>query len=76
LDYVTLLEIGWEAMHVLIVWENSLGLRAKKVVIPDTKQAENDGDVLVERRGLEMMVHLVCAKQQVMEVIKTNIYRD
>src|SRR5512146_1642465 len=56
--HLALLEVGREAVHILIVGQDSHGLRAKEVVVPDPDQAQNDRQVLLKRRGAKMLVHL------------------
>src|ERR1035441_2936604 len=40
--HVALLEVGGEAVHVLVVGENGLGARAEEIVVPDAEQAEGE----------------------------------
>ena len=74
--HVALLEVGWEARQVLVVGQNGVGLGAEEVVVPDPEQRQRDRQVLVERRGPEVLVHLVRAFQQGTEVLKADAERD
>src|SRR6266700_1077298 len=38
--HIKLLQIGTEAIKILIIWENCHRLRTKKIVIPDTNQGQ------------------------------------
>src|ERR1700741_2203748 len=64
-----LLEIGREALQVLVVGQHCDGLRAEKVVIPDAEKAHEDRQVALKRRGSEMLVDRMEACQHALEVI-------
>ena len=64
-----LLEVGGEALEVLVVGQDSDGLRAKEVIIPNTEQAVQNGEVLMERRGAVMLVHLMEAGEEFAEIV-------
>jgi hypothetical protein len=92
-----LLEVGREAVHVLIVGQDGVRLGAKEVVvpvshsggirvvmsgirgmrivarlhIPHAKYGESDGQVLLNGRGAEVLVHLVSTGEQLFKVLKT-----
>ena len=53
-----LLEVGREALQVLLVGQDRDGLRAEEVVVPDAEQAHQHRQVALERRGAEVLVHL------------------
>ena len=51
--HTNLLKVSGEAVHVLIVGQESLRLKAEKVVVPDAKHGENDGRLVGELRTRE-----------------------
>ena len=61
--HVTLLKIVRKLVQVLVVREQKLSLRAVKVIVPDTNHRKKDGEVLLERRGLEMLIHAMRAAE-------------
>lgn len=54
-----LLEVCGEAVHILVVGKDSLGLSTEEVVVPDTQDTHDDRQVLFQRGSLEVVVHLV-----------------
>src|ERR1700733_3643775 len=52
-----LLEIGGEALQILLVGKHCNRLRIKKRVVPEGKQTHYNRQVAVEWRGAEMFVH-------------------
>jgi hypothetical protein len=56
-----LLQIGGEALQVLIVGQNRDRLRAEEIRCTRPEQAQEDGQVAREGGGAEMLVHLVKA---------------
>src|SRR5215470_7184296 len=64
-----LLEIGREALQVLIVGQHRGGLRAEEVVVPDAEKAHEHRQVAVKRRGPEMLVYRMEARQHFAETI-------
>ena len=67
--HVELLEVGGETRQVLAVREDRLGLGAEEVVVPEPDQTEQDGKVVVERRGAEVLVDGVEARKHLAEPI-------
>ena len=67
-----LLEIGWEPFQVLLVRQYRDRLRSEEIVVPDGQQAHEHRQVALERRGAEVLVHLVEAIQQSAEVIRAD----
>src|SRR5689334_12623419 len=51
-----LLEIGWESRQVLAVRKHGNGLRVEKVRVPESQQAHDDRQVLLEGRRAEVFV--------------------
>ncbi len=68
-----LLQVGRESVHVLVERCNKVSLGAKEVRVPDTKQAANDWNVLMERGSPEMVVHGMSAGKELVEVVITNV---
>ena len=67
-----LLEIGREALQILIVGQHRDGLRAEKVVVPDAEKAHEHRQVALERRGAEVLVDRVEALQHRAEMIRAD----
>src|SRR5271156_1461592 len=63
-----LLEIGREAFQVLLVGKNAGSLGAEKIVVPNGEEAHEHGEILIEGRGAEMLIHLAEAVQHGEEV--------
>ena len=70
--HVALLEVGGEAVHVLVVGQDGLGFGAVEVVVPDTDQGQQHGNVLLEGGGGKVHVHLVGALVQGFEVLEAQ----
>ena len=67
-----LLEVGGEAVQVLVVGQDGDGLGAEEVGVPDGEQAEEDGQIFLERRGAEVLVHGVEAGEHVAEIVRAD----
>ena len=67
-----LLEVGGEAFQVLVVGQDGDGLCAVEVVIPQGQEAVEDGDVLLERRGAEVLVHRMESGEHFAEVVRAE----
>ena len=67
-----LLQIGRETLQVLLVGQHGHRLGAEEVVVPDRQQAHQHRQVLLERSGAEMLVHLVEAVEHGAEVIRAD----
>src|SRR6266481_3027667 len=67
-----LLQISRKPLEVLIVGKDADGLRTKKIVVPDSEQTHQNGQVPVERRGAKMFVYRVEAGKHRAEVVRTN----
>src|SRR5713101_2037570 len=67
-----LLQISRKPLEILIVGENTDGLRAEKIVVPDSEQTHQNGQVPVERRGAKMFVYRVEAGEHRAEVVGAN----
>ena len=70
--HISLLEISWETVHVLVIWQNRFGFCTKEIVIPDANQCELYWQILLNRRIGKMLVHGMSAAQQLFEIIETN----
>jgi hypothetical protein len=67
-----LLEIGSKTMHVLIIRKNGFGLGTKEVVIVETNDSHQDGDVVLKRGVEEMLIHFITTTKKLFKVIITN----
>ncbi len=67
-----LLEVGGEALEVLLVGQYRDALCAEEVVVPDGKETHEHGQVLLKRRGTEMLVHGMEAGEEVGEVLRSD----
>lgn len=67
--HVALLEVGSEAVHVLVVRQDAVGLCLVAVDVEDAEHRQDDGNILFQRRLLEMVVHRVTARQQGLEIV-------
>ena len=64
-----LLQVGREALEVLLVRHHADGLRVEEVAVPDREQAHDHRQVLRERRGAEVHVHVVEAGEHLVEAV-------
>ena len=67
-----LLEVGREALEILLVGEHGDALGTEEVIVPDGEEAEEDGEVLLKRRRAEMLVHRVEAGEQVGKILRPD----
>ena len=74
--HVSLLEVVRELVQILVVRQERMGLGAVEVVVPDTEDREEDGQVLLERRGLEVLVHAVRALEELLDIVVADDERD
>ena len=51
-------------------------LSAEEVRVPDAEQTSEGGDVVFQRRFLEMLVHGVCPRQELVEVVEADVQAD
>src|SRR5690606_34508064 len=70
--HVLLLEVGGEAAEPLVVRQHRVGRKAPGVAIPDTEQAHDDRQVLLEFRLEEVLVHLVGAGEERLEIVEAD----
>ncbi len=74
--HVGLLEVGGEAVEVLVVREHGVAGCAEEVVVPNADEGEDDGQVLVSRSGLEMLIHFVGALVELHVVFEADAESD
>ena len=74
--HVGLLEVGSEAMEVLVVREHRVAGSAEEVVVPHADEGEDNRHVLVGRSGLEMLIHFVGALVELHVVFETDAEGD
>ena len=65
-----LLQVGGEALEVLLIREDSHALGTKKIAIPQPKETVNNGDILIEWSRAKVLIHLMKASQHIAEVIR------
>lgn len=68
-----LLQVGREAVHVLVERRDQVGLGAEEVGVPDAQQTADDWDVLVQGGSLEVVVHGMGTGQELVEVVVANV---
>ena len=69
-----LLQIGRETLQILLIGKNCDALRAKKVVVVDCQETQENGKIALKRSGAKMNVHLMEAIKQVTEIVRANCY--
>lgn len=74
--HVALLKVGGEAVHVLVVWEKCVRLGAVEVVVPDAEQGQDNGRVLLQRCGAEVLVQGVTALEELLKVVHADAEGD
>ena len=67
-----LLEVCREPLEVLVVGHHPGGLGVEEVPVPDGEQSHDHRQVLRQRCGPEVLVHLVEARQQLGEVVRPD----
>ena len=67
-----LLQIGREALQVLVVRQHGDRLGAEEVGVPDAEQPHQHRQVPLERGGAEVLVHLVEAVEHGAEVVRAD----
>ena len=65
-----LLQVGGEALEVLLIREDSHALGTKKIAIPQPKETVDNGDILIEWSRAKVLIHLMKASQHVADVIR------
>ena len=74
--HVGLLEVGGQAVQVLVVREHRVAGSAEEVVVPYADEGEDNRHVLVGRSGLEMLIHFVGALVELHVVVETDAQSD
>ena len=67
--HVALLKVVGEVLQVMVVGQDGVALRAEEVAVPDPQQRHQHRDVLLQRRGTEMLVGGKRALQQCFEIL-------
>ena len=70
--HVGLLEVGSEAVQVLVVREHGVARSAKEVVVPHADEGEDNRKVLVDRGSLEMLIHFVSTLVELHVVLEAD----
>ena len=68
-----LLQVGREAVQVLVKGSDEVRLGAEEVAVPHTQQAAEHGDVLLQRGLAEVLIHGIGTGQELVEVVETNV---
>src|SRR5258708_40210345 len=66
--HIELLEVSAQAVEILVIRQDRPGLRAEEVIVPDAQQGQDHRQITLEGRGTEMLVHLVEARQHLIEL--------
>lgn len=74
--HVGLLEVGGEAVEVLVVREHGVTGSAKEVVVPHADEGEDGRQVLFDRGGLEVLIHFVGALVELHVVFEADAEAD
>ena len=74
--HVGLLEVGGQAVQVLVVREHRVAGSAEEVVVPHADEGEDNRHVLVGRGGLEVLIHFVGALVELHVVFEADAERD
>src|ERR1700720_1137623 len=70
--HLQLLQIGWKAREGCRIGHDSNCLRREEIIIPNSKQSEQDRQVYAKRRGTKMRIHRVKAGEHVAEVFRAD----
>ncbi len=63
-------------MQPLVVGQHRERIQSEEIPIPDAEQSHQHRQVVLERRGAEVLVHLVAAFQHQLELIHAQRQRD
>ena len=74
--HVGLLEVGGQAVQVLVVREHRVAGSTEEVVVPNADEGEDNRHVLVGRSGLEVLIHFVSALVELHVVFETDAESD
>lgn len=61
-----------QLVQVLIVRQQSMCLSLEEIIVPNADESKDDGQVLFELGSLEVLVHLVGTRQELLEVIEAD----
>ena len=67
-----LLQVCGEAVQVLVVGQNRVGLSTEEVHVPDVQQTHQNGYVLSQGSGAEVLIHCMEASEEVSENLRTE----
>ncbi len=67
-----LLQVSGESLEILLVWQNRDGLCAEEVIVPYREKTHEHGQVALEWRGPEVLIHFVKAAEQAAEVFRAD----
>ena len=67
-----LLQVCGEAVQVLVVGQNRVGLSTQEVHVPDVQQTHQNGYVLSQGSGAEVLIHCVEASEEFSENLRAE----
>ena len=70
--HVSLLEISWESMHVLIIGQNRKSFSLEKVVVPDSNQRQGQRKIFLGRGVEKVLVNGMRTGVQLHPVVVAN----
>ncbi len=71
--HIALLEISSKAVHILIVRQNGLGFRIKKIIVPNTNQPQDHRILFSNSAVFKMLVACMCASKQFLKLSKPTL---
>lgn len=71
-----LLEVGREAVEVLVEGSDEVSLGVVEVGVPDAQETTEHGNVLLKGSGAEVVVHGVGTSEELVEVLEANVESD
>ena len=57
-------------MQVLVIGKEGVCLSTVEVIVPNAEQGENNRSVLFHRSACEVVVHVVCSRQKLLEIVE------
>src|SRR5690554_882670 len=70
--HISLLKIGGEAVHILVVRQNSFGFGPKKIGVPYSYQSHNYRYIFLKVRSSEMVIRSFGSFEQLLKIRITN----
>mmetsp|Transcript_33483 Transcript_33483/g.81083 ORF Transcript_33483/g.81083 Transcript_33483/m.81083 type:complete len:339 (-) Transcript_33483:241-1257(-) len=70
--HISLLEVGSESVHVLVIWQNGQGFGSEKVIVPKSNQSQSQWQVILWFGSQKVLIHGVSTGVHFHPVVKTN----